>query len=89
MGWTGVTGVAQIQRHVRAVHCKSGYATASTDTGRLASQSSGSLALNSDASLNWPEITDLTYRGIHEMTVEPRRRQGGRLPGDCRAPGRA
>jgi hypothetical protein len=76
-GWNrrfqGVGGggfVSGISWNSLAPALQAGYATASTDTGHPASQSNGSFALNSDGSLNWPEIDDFAYRGIHEMTVD-------------------
>ena len=44
-----------------------GFATAATDTGHEGG--SGSFALNASGRLNWPEIRDNAYLGIHEMTV--------------------
>jgi feruloyl esterase len=44
-----------------------GFAAASTDTGHEGG--SGSFALNANGRLNWQEIRDNAYLGIHEMTV--------------------
>jgi len=44
-----------------------GFATAATDTGHEGG--SGAFALNANGRLNWPEIRDNAYLGIHEMTV--------------------
>ncbi len=44
-----------------------GFATAATDTGHEGG--SGSFALNANGRLNWQEIRDNAYVGIHEMTV--------------------
>jgi hypothetical protein len=44
-----------------------GFACASTDGGH--DGGSGSFALNSSGRLNWQEIRDFAYLGIHEMTV--------------------
>src|SRR6478735_3720542 len=44
-----------------------GFACASTDGGH--DGGSGSFALNANGRLNWQEIRDFAYLGIHEMTV--------------------
>jgi Tannase and feruloyl esterase len=44
-----------------------GFATAATDGGH--DGGSGSFALNASGRLNWQEIRDFAYLGIHEMTV--------------------
>ncbi len=44
-----------------------GFATAATDTGHEGG--SGAFALNANGRLNWQEIRDNAYLGIHEMTV--------------------
>jgi feruloyl esterase len=44
-----------------------GYATAATDAGHEGG--SGSFALAASGRLNWQEIRDFAYLGIHEMTV--------------------
>ena len=44
-----------------------GFAAAATDTGHEGG--SGSFALNASGRLNWQEIRDNAYLGIHEMTV--------------------
>lgn len=44
-----------------------GFATAATDTGHEGG--SGAFALNASGRLNWQEIRDNAYLGIHEMTV--------------------
>lgn len=44
-----------------------GYVTAGTDAGHTGS--TGNFALNADGTLNWQEIDDFGYLGIHEMTV--------------------
>ena len=44
-----------------------GFATAATDTGHEGG--SGAFALNANGRLNWPEIRDNAYLGIHAMTV--------------------
>ncbi len=44
-----------------------GYATGATDTGHEGG--SGSFALNANGRLNWQEIRDNAYLGIHDMTV--------------------
>jgi len=44
-----------------------GFVTAATDTGHEGG--SGSFALNANGRLNWAEIRDFAYLGIHEMTV--------------------
>jgi feruloyl esterase len=44
-----------------------GFATAATDTGHEGG--SGSFALSATGRLNWQEIRDNAYLGIHEMTV--------------------
>jgi feruloyl esterase len=46
---------------------KQGFAVAVTDTGHEGG--SGSFALNASGRLNWQEIRDNAYLGIHEMTV--------------------
>ena len=46
---------------------RQGFATASTDTGHEGG--SGSFALNADGRLNWQDIRDNAYLGIHDMTV--------------------
>src|SRR3984957_16664130 len=44
-----------------------GYATGATDTGHEGDN--GSFALNANGRLNWQEIRDNAYLGIHDMTV--------------------
>lgn len=44
-----------------------GYATGATDTGHVGG--SASFALNANGRLNWQEIRDNAYLGIHAMTV--------------------
>src|SRR5258708_731293 len=44
-----------------------GYVTAATDTGHQGG--SGSFALNANGRLNWQDIRDNAYLGIHDMTV--------------------
>ncbi len=44
-----------------------GFATAATDTGHEGG--SGAFALNANGRLNWQEIRDNAYLGIHDMTV--------------------
>jgi len=44
-----------------------GFATAATDTGHEGG--SGAFALHANGRLNWQEIRDNAYLGIHEMTV--------------------
>ena len=44
-----------------------GYATAATDTGHQGG--SGSFALNANGRLNWQEIRNNAYLGIHDMTL--------------------
>jgi pimeloyl-ACP methyl ester carboxylesterase len=44
-----------------------GYAVGATDTGHEGS--SGSFALSASGGLNWQEIRDYSYLGIHDMTV--------------------
>ncbi|MBL9201354.1 MAG: tannase/feruloyl esterase family alpha/beta hydrolase [Opitutaceae bacterium] len=44
-----------------------GFATAATDTGHVGG--SGSFALHASGRLNWQEIRDNAYLGIHAMTV--------------------
>jgi feruloyl esterase len=44
-----------------------GYATGATDAGHEGG--SGSFALNANGRLNWQEIRDFAYLGIHDMTV--------------------
>lgn len=46
---------------------KQGYATGATDTGHEGGR--GSFALGDDGRLNWQEIRDNAYLGIHAMTV--------------------
>jgi hypothetical protein len=46
---------------------RQGFATGATDTGHEGG--SGSYALNANGRLNWQEIRDNAYLGIHEMTV--------------------
>jgi hypothetical protein len=48
---------------------ESGYATASTNCGVPSSALSGSWALRSDGTLNWPLIKDFASGGIHDMSV--------------------
>jgi feruloyl esterase len=61
--------VAGISWTALARAVRSGYSTASTDTGHPADQSDGSFALNASDNVNRPAITDFAYRAIHEMTV--------------------
>lgn len=52
---------------------RSGYATASTDTGHPDAQGpDGSFALAADGTLDRPVIEDFAYRAVHEMTVTGR-----------------
>src|ERR1043166_8582188 len=44
-----------------------GFATGATDAGHEGG--SGSFALNANGRLNWQEIRDFGYEGIHDMTV--------------------
>jgi len=53
-----------------AAAIQGGYASAATDCGvPPADLLTGSWALNSDGSLNWPLIDDFAYLGIHDMSV--------------------
>lgn len=53
-----------------ATAIQGGYASAATDCGvPPADLLTGSWALNSDKTLNWPLIDDFAYRGIHDMSV--------------------
>jgi feruloyl esterase len=53
-----------------AAGIESGYATASTDCGvPPADGLTGSWALMSDNTLNWPLIDDFAFAGIHDMSV--------------------
>jgi Tannase and feruloyl esterase len=53
-----------------AAAIQGGYASAATDCGvPPADLLTGSWALNSDGSLNWPPIDDFAYLGIHDMSV--------------------
>lgn len=47
---------------------RSGYATASTDTGHSTSPLSGAFALNPDGTLNWGLIEDFASRSLFELT---------------------
>lgn len=44
-----------------------GFATGATDTGHEGG--SGAFALNANGRLNWQEIRDFAYLGIHDMTI--------------------
>jgi Tannase and feruloyl esterase len=46
---------------------RAGYAAAATDAGHQGG--SGTFALNSDGTLNWPAIEDFGHEGVHDMTV--------------------
>src|SRR5258705_16097 len=46
---------------------RQGFATGATDTGHEGG--SGRYALNADGQLNWQEIRDNAYLGIHDMTI--------------------
>jgi hypothetical protein len=53
-----------------AAAIQGGYASAATDCGvPPADLLTGSWALNSDGTLNWPLIDDFAYVGIHDMSV--------------------
>jgi hypothetical protein len=53
-----------------AAAIQEGYASAATDCGvPPADAATGSWALNSNGTLNWPLIDDFAYIGIHDMTV--------------------
>jgi hypothetical protein len=53
-----------------ATAIQGGYASAATDCGvPPADLLTGSWALNSDGTLNWPLIDDFGYAGIHDMSV--------------------
>jgi feruloyl esterase len=50
-----------------AGHVRKGFAVGATDTGHEGG--SGSFALNANGRLNWQEIRNNAYLGIHDMTV--------------------
>ena len=63
-GYAGQISYGGLAAGVRA-----GYATASTDTGHVASVG-GTFALNSDGTLNRQSIVDFAERSLHELAVK-------------------
>ncbi len=61
--------ISGISYRALASALRSGYATASTDTGHPAAQGTGTFALDAAGELDWPVISDFADRAVHEMTV--------------------
>jgi hypothetical protein len=66
VGGGGYAG--SISYDAMAAALRSGYATASTDTGHAGSFLSGAFALNPDDTLNWRLIKDFASRSLFELT---------------------